>query len=256
MEKYDTKIENALNSFKKGDYKAAIKDFEEANAETPNNPSILNNLGLCYANLADNERAEAYYLEALKLDSKLVQTYVNLSDIYYKEKKIIDGINLLETAVTLMPENTVLKNCLARFYIEDVRYDLAINELSEILDMEPENVDAAWDLANVLFETGDYESAISNYEIVLEKITDNPVMYFQAASACEAADELDKAVSYHLKAVSYNPDFYPSYKKLGILFSARGDKESAIEYFEEYLKYELPDDEKKTIEGVLEKLKK
>lgn len=256
MENYDKKIENALNSFKKGDYKAAIKGFEEINAESPNNPNILNNLGLCYANLADNERAEAYYLEALKLDSKLVQTYVNLSDVYYKEKKIIDGINLLETAVTLMPENTVLKNCLARFYIEDVRYDLAINELSEILDIEPNNADAAWDLANVLFETGDYESAIANYEIVLEKITDNPVMYFQTACACEAADELDKAMSYHLKAISYNPDFYPSYKKLGILFSARGDKESAIEYFEDYLKYELPKDEVDTINKVLENLKR
>ena len=256
MEKYETKIENALNSFKKGDYKAAIKDFEEVNSENPNNPNILNNLGLCYANLSDNERAEAYYLEALKLDSKLVQTYINLSDIYYKEKKIIDGINLLETAVTLMPENTVLKNCLARFYIEDVRYDLAINELSEILDIEPDNVDASWDLANVLFETGDYESAIANYETVLEKITDNPVMYFQTACACEACDELDKAVSYHLKAVSYNPDFYPSYKKLGILFSARGDKESALEYFEEYLNHDLPEEEAEQIKKVVENLKK
>lgn len=256
MENYDNKLENALNSFKKGDYKAAIKDFEELNSMEPDNAGVLNNLGLCYANMEENDKAIEYYLKALQLDSKLVQTYVNLSDVYYKEKKIIDAINMLETAVTLMPENTVLKNCLARFYIEDVRYDLAITQLCEILDIEPDNVDAAWDLGNVYFETGEYENAIAHYEMVLEKITDNSIMYFQTAAACEAADELDKALSYHLKAISYNPNFYPSYKKLGILFSARGDKESAIEYFEDYLKYDLPKDEVETIKGVLENLKK
>lgn len=256
MENYDNKLENALDSFKKGNYEAAIKDFQKLNSLEPNDAGILNNIGLCYANMEQNDKAAEFYLKALQLDSKLVQTYVNLSDVYYKEKKIIDAINMLETAVTLMPENTVLKNCLARFYIEDVRYDLAITQLCEILDIEPDNVDAAWDLGNVYFETGEYENAISHYEMVLEKITDNSVMYFQTAAACEAADELDKALSYHLKAISYNPNFYPSYKKLGILFSARGDKESAIEYFEDYLKYDLPKDEVETIKGVLENLKK
>ena len=68
--------------------------------------------------------------------------------------------------------------------------------------------------------------------------------------------DIDKAISNHLKAISCNENFEPSYKKLGILFMARGDNESAIEYFQDYLNFELPEEEKKTIEALIQKLSK
>ena len=47
-----------------------------------------------------------------------------------------------------------------------------------------------------------------------------------------------------------------SYKKVGILFMARNDNESAIEYFEDYLKFDLPKEEKKTIEDLISRISK
>ena len=101
---------------------------------------------------------------------------------------------------------------------------------------------------------GDYDSAVSNYENVLEKITENEVLYYQTAIAYEANDNVDKAISNHLKAISCNENFHPAYKKLGILFMARNDMESAVEYFEDYLKFDLPQDEKKSIEDLLKRI--
>ena len=131
-----------------------------------------------------------------------------------------------------------------------------MDQLFEILEIDADNVDAYWDLGNIQFEIGDYDSAIENYENVLDKVQDNAVLYYQTGITYEANDNIYKAISNHLKAISCNENFHPSYKKLGILFMARQDNESAIEYFEDYLQFDLPDEEKKTIKELIERISK
>ena len=256
MENENKDIEQALDLFKKAEYKQAIDAFNKLLEKDNNNPNILNNIGLCYMKLAEDEKASEYFIKALSFNPKAVQTYINLADVYYRNDNIIEGINLLENGVTLMTDEIALKHYLSRFYLKDCRYDLAMTQLFEILDIDSENLDAYWDLGNIQFELGDYDSAVDNYENVLEKITTNAVMYYQTAITYEAADNIDKAISNHLKAISCNENFEPSYKKLGILFMARGDKESAIKYFKDYLNFDLPKDEKKNIEDLILRLSK
>ena len=252
----NTEIQTALDYFKAAEYDKAAEAFLKAIESDKNNPNILNNIGLCYSKLAKDDLAIEYFIKTLSFNSKSVQTYINLADVYFRNKNIIDAINLLENAVTLMPNEIALKHYLSRFYLEDCRYDLAMEQLFEILDIDGDNLDAYWDLGNIQFEVGDYDSAIDNYENVLEKVTNNAVLYYQTAIAYEANDNIDKAISNHLKAISCNENFHPSYKKLGILFMARNDNESAIEYFQDYLNFDLPDEEKKTIEDLIKRISK
>ncbi len=247
-------LAQALKYFKSEEYEKAAEEFLKVLEEDKNNPNILNNIGLCYSKLAKDDLAIEYFIKTLSINPKSVQTYINLSDVYFRNKNIIDAINLLENGVTLMPKEIALKHYLSRFYLEDCRYDLAMDQLFEILDIDENNTDAYWDLGNIQFELGDYDSAVENYENVLEKITDNAVLYYQTAIAYEANDNIDKAISNHLKAISANENFHPSYKKLGILFMARGDNESAIEYFQDYLNFDLPEDEKKSINEIITRI--
>ncbi|MCD7879424.1 MAG: tetratricopeptide repeat protein [Candidatus Gastranaerophilales bacterium] len=247
-------LQQALDYYKAAEYEKAAESFIHTLEQDKNNPNILNNIGLCYSKSAQDDLAVEYFIKALSFNPKSVQTYINLSDVYFRNKNIIDAINLLENGVTLMPQEIALKHYLSRFYLEDCRYDLAMQQLFEILDMDSENIDAYWDLGNIQFELGDWDSAIDNYENVLEKVTDNAVLYYQTAIAYEANDNIDKAISNHLKAISCNENFHPSYKKLGILFMARGDNESAIEYFQDYLNFDLPSDEKNNIEDLIKRI--
>ncbi|MCD7780810.1 MAG: tetratricopeptide repeat protein [Candidatus Gastranaerophilales bacterium] len=249
-------IQEALDFYKAQNYEEALNSFLKASETEGNNSNLLNNIGLCYSKLAKDDLAVEYFMRALSLNSKAVQTYINLADVYYRNKNIIEAINLLENGVTIMPNEIALKHYLSRFYLEDCRYDLAMDQLFEILDIDSDNIDAYWDLGNIQFELGDYNSAVDNYENVLEKITDNAVLYYQTAAAYEANDNIDKAISNHLKALSCNENFHPSYKKLGILFMARNDIESALEYFQDYLNFDLPSEEKKNIEDLITRISK
>ena len=254
--KINNDLQTALDSFKAGDYQKAIDAFNLVLEQDNNNPNVLNNIGLCYSKLAKDDLASEYFIKTLSFNPKSVQTYINLADVYYRNKNIIEAINLLENGVTLMPQEIGLKHYLSRFYVEDCRYDLAMDQLFEILDIDENNLDAYWDLGNIQFELGDYDSAVENYENVLDKVTDNAVLYYQTAITYEANDNVDKAISNHLKALAVNENFHPSYKKLGILFMARNDNESAIEYLQDYLNFDLPKEEKNTIKDLIARISK
>ena len=249
-----SKVELALESFKKGEYNEALELFKEALTLDNNNPHILNNIGLCYLYLEDEENAEKTFLEALSLDDKVVQVYINLADLYYRQHEMLKAIEILQNGVYKLPDNPALRHYLARVYIDDSRYDIAIDQLDAVLEISPKNYDAYWDLGRVYFELGVWDMAISNYEKVLEFVDTNPLIYYNVALAYEANDEVDKAISNHLKAISVNQDFVHSYKNLGVLFLARGEKSDAKEYFEDYIKFDIPEEEKNSISEILKKL--
>ena len=104
--------------------------------------------------------------------------------------------------------------------------------------------------------TLDYDLAIENFEQVLVYKTDTPWGYYYLAQAYEANNDVDKAISNYLKAITTDETFYPAYKKVAILFLARNDFEDAIEYFEDYIKLGVPEEEEKQVKQTIERIKK
>lgn len=249
-------IKKALDLFNGRKYEEALNEFMEMAKEDDSNARLMNNIGLCYANTGDYQKAEEYYAKALALDSKQAQIYVNLADMLFKQKRLFDAIELLQNAVYEMPDDVTTRHYLARIYMEDKRYEEAIGALDVVLELLPKNPDAHWDLGMIYFELGDWYSAIGNFEQVLETVDNNPLIYFQTGLAYEANNELDKAISNYLKAIAVNDKFPLAYKKLGLLFKARGDYEGAKEYLEDYLEFDLPETEKEQIQGIIGNLGK
>ena len=249
------KLDKALECFKKKDWDGAINLFTSILEVDTNNAEIYNNLGLCYANVGNEEKAEKNYLKCIELNPQIPQCYINLVDIYYKQRRMGEGINILSYAIDMLEDNLLFRHYLARFYMEDAKQDLAIDELVYILEKQPDNYDAYYDLAKIYFEFGNYDSAIENLENVLEYKKDNELIYFYLAEAYQANNEIDKAISNFLKAIATNNRFPVPYKKVAILFMARGDYEDAAEYLEDYLNFDIPQEEKDNIEKLLQSIK-
>lgn len=250
------KVDKAVELYNQGKFKEAIDAFSSVLETCQDNAELYNNIALCYANLGEYDKAEKHYLRAQELNPKLPQVYINLADIYYRKKDMGSGIGLVSTGLAEIPDNLVLRHYLARFYMEDAKLDLAIDELENILEKQPDNYDVYYDLGRVHFELGNYASAIENFENVLEYKSENPWIYYYLGESYEANDEIDKALSNFLKAIARNDSFAPAYKKAGILFFARGDYEDAIEYFEDYMELDIPEEEKSKIKELIERIKK
>lgn len=140
-----------------------------------------------------------------------------------------------------------------RSLIADYRYDDAMEMLQIATEDEPDNIDYNYELARIFMEMGNYSSAVSNLELVLEK-TQSSLLYFMLGEAYQADEQIDKAIGAYLKAITVNENFPFAYKKLGMLFMARGDKKSAKEYFEDYLNLDIAEDEKESIRKILERI--
>lgn len=251
----DLKIKEALKFFQKNDYKKALSLFEEVLTEDENNQSLINNIALCQMRLAKYSAAEKNFLKAISIDERTPQPYLNLAEMYFSQNELLKAIELLQIATRILPDNVAILHYLARIYIDDKRFEEAIDALNIVLDISPENVDAFWDLGMIYFDMGDYELSVRNFEAVLEKTQNNPIIFYQTALAYEMLDEVDKAISNHLKAITVNENFSLSYKRLGILYMVRNENLDAIEYFQDYLKFDLDIEEKKSIMCNIEKLK-
>ena len=249
------KIDRAMSLFKEGQYKESIDAFHSVLETEPDNAEVYNNLGVAYSCVADFEHAETYFIKALELDSQLAQAYINLSDLYYKAGDLASAVGTLQRGSYELQDNLTIAHLLARVYIDDQRWEDAIEELERVLDGEPENYDAYYDLGHVCFELGDYEGAISNFETVTEYRQDSELLYYSLAQAYEANNEIDKAISNYLKAIAVNDKFTLAYKKVAVLFMARNDFEDAIEYFEEYSSFSIPQEEKDSVKTLIERIK-
>jgi tetratricopeptide (TPR) repeat protein len=249
------KIDKAIECFKKKDWNGAIDLFTSIIEVDTENAEVYNNLGLCYINIGDEDKAEKNYLKSIELNPQIPQCYINLADLYYKQRRLGEGINILSFAVENLPEDILFRHYLARFYMEDAKLDLAIDELIFVLEQQPDNYDAYYDLAKVYYEFGNYDSAIENFENVLEYKQDNELIYYYLAEAYQANDEIDKAISNFLKSIATNSKFTLAYKKVAILFMARGDYEDAVEYLEDYLNFDIPQEEKESVNRLIDSIK-
>ena len=251
------KIDKAMSLFKEKKFKEAIDSFSSVLETEPDNADVYNNMGVAYSCEGDFEHSEKCYIRAIELDPELAQAYINLSDLYYKSGDLASAIGTLQRGSYELQNNLTIAHLLARVYIEDQRWDDAIEELERVLDGEPENYDAYYDLGHVYFELGDYETAIDNYENVIayEQNQNNELLYYALAQAYEANNQIDKAISNYLKAIAVNDKFTLAYKKVGILFLAREDFEDAVEYFENYLDFDIPDEEKENVKKLIDRVK-
>ncbi len=153
-----------------------------------------------------------------------------------------------------------MKNELSRIeyireLIKDCRYDEALDALELAQEKEPDNWELFYEYARLQFELGDYASAVANYEQLVEHHK-SAIIYYNLGEAYECNNQLDKAIGAYLKAIVANEKFPFAYKKLGMLFMARNDMESAKEYFNDYLKLDIAKDEKESVEKVLKRIEK
>ena len=151
-------------------------------------------------------------------------------------------------------ENEISRIDYIRELIADCRYDDALELLQIATEEEPNNVDYNYELARIFMEMGNYASAISNLELVVDNVR-NHLLYYMLGEAYQADEQIDKAIGAYLKSIMLNEKFALPYKKLGILFLGRGDKLSSIEYFEDYLELDVPQEEKEQVRQVLNRIK-
>jgi len=77
-------ISQGNNLYSQGSFIQALLQYQQALKINPDNPKIINNVGVCYHRAGMTELAIKYYRQALKMDANLVNTHDNLALALHK----------------------------------------------------------------------------------------------------------------------------------------------------------------------------
>jgi tetratricopeptide (TPR) repeat protein len=160
-----------------GNYQAALKEFKQALKIQPNDPVLLNNLGITFASM--NE-----YDEAVSTFQKLVTAHPDFAEGYFN---------------------------LGNLYLETQRYDAAMDAYRAALKVNPRCVECYVNVGRLNEATGKTQEAIQSYE---EALKINPslglaynnlaVLYFKLGFYPQAVKQCDMALRYGYRV---HPDF-------------------------------------------------
>lgn len=86
----------AISAFSSGDVVEALRALKEVEKYDPNNSEGKNLLGLIFLSKGMHSKAEEQFTEAIRLDPKYSDAYLNLSGVYMAEHKWQKAIDILQ----------------------------------------------------------------------------------------------------------------------------------------------------------------
>lgn len=134
---------------------------------------------------SDTTAAFAQFDSALIQDPQYLFALSQKGDTYRKLELYDQALELIHTAHRYHPESPTPPLQLARIYLNQDKYDKAINAYREVVDKFPDQSDALMALHRVYILTGDFDQAQYYLNLYKERFGDDPfnLMYYYNAQA-------------------------------------------------------------------------
>jgi len=156
-------------------------------------------LGALYANLGDNDKAEAAYKEALRLQPYFVPAYVNFANFYQKSGNEKAAFEVFRQGVGVLPDDASLHHALGLWYVRHKNPDQALQHIKTAAELEPDNARYQYVYAIALAER-DVKAAIVILEASLKKHTGDVATLYALSSYYETLGQSASAQHYLQRA--------------------------------------------------------
>ena len=125
-----------------GAWQEATACFEAARRHAPRDPTLLNNLGLCYANSGRLDQAAGCFLEVLGIAPDSAAALMNLGNLELSRADPEQALLHYQAALTRVPTDVGLLNNLGMAYRATAEVDAAIDCFRQALNRDPRFCDA------------------------------------------------------------------------------------------------------------------
>ncbi len=177
------------------EYTTALIRLMEADKILPNDPDLLNSLGLAYLGKEKNELAQKTFAKILKLQPDYLEAMNNLGASYLRMEKWDKAIEIclpLSRNLAYPTPHFALAN-LGWGYFGKKDYVTALKFFEKALAMEPNFSAAYHGIIQVLLEMGQTDSALSHVTHCLKRFPEAAIFHADQAQIYEAMGEPFKA---------------------------------------------------------------
>jgi tetratricopeptide (TPR) repeat protein len=144
-----------------GEYSKSVEELEKAVHIDPNRVSFLYNLGNSYAESDEFSSAILQYLKVLEIDPGHMPSLNNLADAYEHTGNSEKSFELFSYIVKIAPTDEYALFNLGNFLLRNNRHIEAVKCYEKVLDLNSGFVDAYYNIAWILSEAGAVSDARS-----------------------------------------------------------------------------------------------
>jgi tetratricopeptide (TPR) repeat protein len=163
-----TKYEQALNLIHVGNLGEAKRVFEEALLDDPKNPDILYNLGMCFTDLGEPDKAITILKKSTEYNPKHANSYVALGYAYSRIDDNKNAQNYFLHALELDPNNSYALRNLGGIFGKNGDIEKSLFYLKKAYKLNPTDVNTIYGLGYCYQQIKEYGEADQYYRKVIE----------------------------------------------------------------------------------------
>ena len=167
-EKLMDKLKEAVKLASSGRLEEAKDAFEEIILETPRNSEVLYNLGMCFTDLNQPEKAVTVLKKSIEYNPNHSNSYVALGYAYSKKGDSESAKAYFYDALKLDPDNSYALRNLGGLYGKNGDAEKSIFYLEKAYRINPQDTSIVYGLGYSYQQVHDYGKADQYYRKVLE----------------------------------------------------------------------------------------
>lgn len=201
----------------------------------PNNPLVLNNLGLTYLSNSETDKAIETFKQALAIKPELVFIALNLASTYSLNNQDDLALKIYNELRTHFPDDSRVLVNIANIHFKNKRLLEAKEIYKQILKNNTKNITARNRLALINLIEGDYNSTISELRKCLSFNVNLPAIYNNLGIAYGVKGFYGKARESFSIALKLSPNYENAVHNLAEILKTSNNILEAIEILEKYL---------------------
>ncbi len=178
-----------------------ISTIREELKESPDDPELLNELGVGHHLLGEYEEAEKCFLRAIEEDPGGHTAYYNLAN-----------------------------TC-----VEMERIEEAVNHYLDALDRKADYIPALTNLADIYRQAGEEQRALELFEYITRLRPEDPLGFFNLGNHLLRMNDTVRAGRAYKRVLELDEEYYEAWNNIGFILKHLGKYEEAIPYYEQCL---------------------
>jgi tetratricopeptide (TPR) repeat protein len=188
-----------------------------------------------YEAMGDTARAVSTLRDAILLEPRNTDLYIDFANIAFAHQSFQVGINVISDGLSLQPQAAPLYLARGVLYVQLAEYDKAEADFERASELDPSQSLSAAAQGLAAAEANDLDRALTTVESKLARTPNDPLLlYVQADILAQkgvepGTKEFTTAVAAARKAVSLRPSLAPARGVLAKLYLQNGQNVEAIE---------------------------
>ncbi len=167
--------------------------------------------GKALSAMADHTRAHQFYQQAIALQPKDPEAYIELGNLYSQQQQWQAAVTQYQTALQQQPTAAAYRQ-LSKAYLAQGKVEAAQMSLYEALHLEPEtgSLQDYQALAEAFWKREEWTPAMGCYQQILVRDPGQAIAHQRLAEGFQQAGELDKAIIHYRQAYEIVANSQPS----------------------------------------------